>query len=133
MNPVLAASYGCCRQLARTRGTTYYWATALLPRERRPSVWALYAFARYADDIVDDLDDGPVWERAAALIALEQRFFDDLDRGRSDHPVLAAVVDTVRTLQIDPECFERFLRSMRMDLSVNRYTTWNELLDYMDG
>ena len=133
MNTALAASYARCRQLARTKGTTYYWATALLPRDRRPSVWALYAFARYADDIVDDLDDRPVWERAAALIELEHRFFDDLEVGRSDHAVLAAVVDTVRRMRIDPECFERFLRSMRMDLSVNRYTTWAELLDYMDG
>jgi phytoene synthase len=133
VNPVLAASYARCRRLARTKGTTYYWATALLPRDRRPNVWALYAFARYADDIVDDLDQRPIWEREAALMELQQRFFDDLDAGRSDHPVLAAVVDTVRTLRIDPECFERFLRSMTMDLSVYRYDTWDDLLDYMDG
>ena len=133
MNPELASSYACCRRLARQKGTTYYWATALLPRERRPYVWALYAFARYADDIVDDLDGRPAWERAAALWALEQRFFADLDAGGSDHHVLAAVIDTVRSLRIDPECFERFLRSMRMDLSVHRYATWPDLLGYMDG
>ena len=133
MKSTLAHSYACCRQLARQKGTTYYWATALLPRDRRPHVWALYAFARYADDIVDDLDDRPSWERAAALVSLQQQFFDDLDLGRSDHPVLAAVVDTVRTLRIQPECFERFLGSMRMDLTVDRYATWGDLMEYMDG
>jgi 15-cis-phytoene synthase len=133
MNSELAVSYSHCRQLARRHGTTYYWATGLLPRHRRPHVWALYAFARHADDIVDDLDDRPVSERAEALAALRQRFFDDLGEGRSDHQVLAAVVDTVRRLRIDPECFERFLRSMDMDLTVNRYATWAELLEYMEG
>ena len=47
--------------------------------------------------------------------------------------MLAAVVDTVRTLAIDPECFRRFLRSMSMDLTVTGYATWDDLLGYMDG
>jgi phytoene synthase len=46
---------------------------------------------------------------------------------------LKAVVNTVRELRIDPECFRRFLRSMTMDLTVERYETWDDLLDYMDG
>ena len=49
MNPGLASSYACCRTLARRNGTTYYWASSLLPRDRRPFVWALYGFARVAD------------------------------------------------------------------------------------
>ena len=47
------------------------------------------------------------------------RFFADLDRGRSDDPVLKAVVHTVRAFDIDPDCFRRFLRSMAMDLTVD--------------
>jgi phytoene synthase len=133
VTPALERSYAHCRQLARRHGTTYYWSTALLPRERRPYVWALYAFARYADDIVDALDEQPVWERAEALAALQQHFFEALDAGQSDHEVLAAVVDTVCALRMDPAYFERFLRSMAMDLSVNRYGTWSDLLGYMDG
>jgi phytoene synthase len=133
VNRGLAASYARCRKVARRNGTTYYWAAALLPRSRRRFVWALYAFARHVDDVVDSLDDRPVWERAAALETFGQRFFDDLESGRSDDPVLAAVVDTVRTLRIDPECFERFLGSMTMDLTINRYPTWADLLHYMDG
>ncbi|MGD9996880.1 MAG: phytoene/squalene synthase family protein [Ilumatobacteraceae bacterium] len=129
----LDASYDRCRDLARAHGTTYYWATALLPRDRRPHVWALYAFARYADDIVDDLDDRPACERAAALAELGTRFFRDLEAGESDHPVLAAVVHTVVELGHDPEVFHRFLRSMTMDLSITGYDTWNDLLEYMDG
>ncbi|MBI5090457.1 MAG: squalene/phytoene synthase family protein, partial [Actinobacteria bacterium] len=129
----LAASYERCRELARAHGTTYFWATALLPRDRRPDVWALYAFARYADDIVDDLDERPTDERAAALAEFGDRFFADLRVGRSEHPVLAAVVHTVSKLELDPEVFRRFLRSMTMDLTVTGYDTYDDLLVYMDG
>jgi phytoene synthase len=47
--------------------------------------------------------------------------------------VLAAVVDTVRTLSIDPECIERFLGAMAMDLTITSYETWDDLCGYMDG
>ena len=35
--------------------------------------------------------------------------------------------------EIDPECFERFLRSMAMDFDQATYSTWDDLLGYMDG
>jgi phytoene synthase len=130
---VLEESYATCRELHRRHGTTYWWAARLLPRERRPYVHALYGFCRYADDIVDDLGPAPVAERERALDELGRRFFADLASGSSDHPVLAAVVDTVRALDIDPECVDRFLRSMAMDLTVTEYETYGDLCVYMDG
>jgi phytoene synthase len=129
----LEESYELCRQFNKRHGTTYYWSTLVLPKAKRPHVFALYGFCRYADDIVDDLGPVPVAERAAALASFGERFFADLARGESDDPVLKAVVNTVRELRIDPECFRRFLRSMTMDLTVERYETWDDLLDYMDG
>ena len=129
----LAASYARCRELNRRHGTTYYWSAYTLPRASRPHVWALYAFCRYADDIVDDLGDVPVAERAAALAAFGDRFFDDVATGWSDDPILAAVVDTVTLYGHDLDCFRRFLRSMAMDLTIGTYDTWDDLVDYMDG
>jgi len=129
----LEDGYARCRELARRHGKTYYWSTMLLPKVKRHHVWALYAFCRHADDIVDDLGDAPVEAREAALDDLRRRFFADVDAGRSDDPVLAAVVHTVRAFGHDLGCFDRFLRSMAMDLSVATYETWDDLLVYMDG
>ena len=129
----LDESYARCRELNKRYGTTYYWSTKVLPRVKQHHVWALYAFCRYADDIVDDLGPAPVAERAAALASFGDRFFADLAVGHSDDPVLKAVVHTVRAFDIDPDCFRRFLRSMTMDLTVATYDTWDDLLDYMDG
>ena len=56
-DPVLRASYQRCKELNAQHGKTYYLATLLLPPQKRPYVHALYGFARYADEIVDDLSD----------------------------------------------------------------------------
>ena len=129
----LERSYAHCRQLNRRHGTTYYWSTYALPAAKRPHVWALYGFCRHADDIVDDLGDVPTEDRRAALADLGDRLFEALAAGRSDDPVLAAVVHTTGTFGIDPACFERFLGAMALDLSVSRYDTYDDLLGYMDG
>ena len=129
----LERSYAHCRHLNRRHGTTYYWSTYALPAAKRPHVWALYGFCRHADDIVDDLGDVPTEDRRAALTDLGDRLFEALAAGRSDDPVLAAVVHTTGTFGIDPTCFERFLGAMALDLSVSRYDTYDDLLGYMDG
>ncbi|HUR18945.1 MAG TPA: phytoene/squalene synthase family protein [Acidimicrobiales bacterium] len=133
MTVSLEASYERCRRLNKRYGTTYYWSTFLLPRIKRHHVHALYGLCRYADDIVDDLGPVPVEERAAALRAFGDRFFADHAAGRSEDPVLKAVVHTVRAFDIDPDCVRRFLDSMTRDLSVETYGTFDDLLGYMDG
>jgi phytoene synthase len=130
----LTAAYERCRQLHARHGRSYYLATLLLPAWKRPHVHALYGFARYADEIVDDLDSrlsGP--ERAAALEAWGRRFYAGLRGGRCDDPVLPAVLHTIRAFELDLADFERFLASMAADLRVGAYETYDDLLDYMAG
>jgi phytoene synthase len=133
MKSSLEQSYARCRAINRRHGQTYYWSTTLLAPDVRPHVHALYAFCRHADDIVDDLGDAPLPARAAALQTFGEQFRRDLASGRSDDSVLAAVVDTVLRYDIEPECFDRFLRSMEMDLSITRYETFDDLCAYLDG
>jgi phytoene synthase len=129
----LEAAYAECRVVTKRSGTTYYWSTFVLPPVKRHHVWALYALCRTADDIVDDLDDRPAAERAAALADYGERLRAALEAGHADDAVLHAVAHTVRAFAIDPSCFDRFLRSMTMDLTVDSYETWDDLLVYTDG
>lgn len=130
----LDESYEINRELNKRYGTTYYWSTHLLPAVKRPHVHALYGLCRYADDIVDDLgSSATTGERAAVLADFGDRFFSDYASGKSDHPVLKAVVHTVRSFQIDPDAVRRFLHSMTMDLSISEYETYDDLEIYMDG
>ena len=133
-DPELRASYEACRRLNAAHGRTYYLATLLLPAWKRPYVHALYGFARYADEIVDDLastlSDA---EKAGALIGWGTQVLDDVATGRSDHEISRALVDTVRRWDIPVAHLEDFLASMRMDLEVSEYAGYEDLLRYVHG
>jgi phytoene synthase len=133
-DPALRDSYTACGRLLAHHGKTYHLATLLLPPEKRPYVQALYGFARYADEIVDDLastasDD----EKAAQLVRYGDDVLADLRRGRSEHPITRALVDTFRRWEIDHAYIDAFLASMRMDLHVQEYATYEELMSYVWG
>lgn len=129
----LAAAYVACRRIHAHHGRTYYLATRLLPRERRPHVWALYAFARVADEIVDNAAGGDPrrllgWSEHA-LTTLRSPTAPDPRL----EPVLAATWHSMRAYDLDPSLVEEFLASMAMDLTVTRYETWEDLRGYMRG
>jgi phytoene synthase len=129
----LAAAYERCRRLHRRHGRTYYLATRLLPAGKRRHVHALYGFARYADEIVDAMEDASPAERAARLSEWSGRFIAGLYGARVDDPLLPAVLHTITEFDLDRADFEAFLRSMAMDLTVTSYATYPDLLDYMEG
>ncbi|MDT5037248.1 MAG: 15-cis-phytoene synthase [Micromonosporaceae bacterium] len=129
----LAASYERCRQLHRRHGRSYYLATRLLPAWKRRHVHALYGFARYADEIVDQTGALPVAERAARLTAWSARFLAGLGGAPTEDPLLPAVLHTIGVFGLDLADFDNFLASMTMDLTVTGYATYDDLLRYMDG
>lgn len=133
-DPVLRDSYLRCRELHARHGRTYYLATKLLPPERRPYVWALYGFARYADEIVDDLADSSApAERAVRLAEWSAQRLAELDRGSSTDAIGRALVHTAAVWSLPPAHFEAFLTSMRRDLTVREYPTFRDLQGYMHG
>ncbi|MFF0740331.1 phytoene/squalene synthase family protein [Streptomyces sp. NPDC004111] len=133
-DPGLRAAYHHCRRLNARHGRTYFLATRLLPVERRPAVHALYGFARWADDIVDDLDSPTTTgRRAAALDALQACLEGGLAGERSDEPVVRALADTAARYDIQHSHFTDFMASMRSDLVVTDYPTYEDLRAYMHG
>lgn len=133
-DPALRASYEACRRLNASHGRTYYLATLLLPAWKRPYVHALYGFARYADEIVDDLASTLTdAEKADWLVGWGDQFVADVAAGGSEHPISRAVVDTVRRWDIPMTYVEAFLASMRMDLTVTDYATYDDLMTYVYG
>jgi len=130
----LRASYAECKRLNALHGKTYFLATLLLPKAKRPFVHALYGFARYADEIVDDLaSELSVEEKAEALSTWGNTVLADLKKGTSDDHVGRALIDTVKRFDIPHEHFEAFLHSMTMDLTLQEYETYEDLLEYVYG
>jgi squalene synthase HpnC/squalene synthase HpnD len=101
----------------------------LLPRHLHQHFYNLYAYCRWSDDLGDEISD-----RARALVLLDA-WEDDLrlcytnDRAPS-HPVLIALRETIRAKDIPIEPFSDLLRAFRQDQRVQRYATWDDVLDY---
>ncbi|KRE25242.1 phytoene synthase [Mycobacterium sp. Soil538] len=135
-DPSLREAYRQCRTLNARYGKTFFLATRLLAPRQRPAVHALYGFARFADDILDDLDDPrTVEQRADQLQQLSTRLFNALVEKQpcGDDPVLTAVVHTARKYGIGWDLFDDFLAAMRMDLTVTDYPDRAALERYMYG
>ena len=130
-DPALRRSYEQCRRLNADHGKTYYLATLLLPQAKRPYVHALYGFARYADEIVDDLDSTLTAQQKAQWLDEWSTAFLKGEQG--DDEVLPAIHDTIRRWDLPMEHFAAFLDSMRMDLEVTQYETFEDLMTYVYG
>jgi phytoene synthase len=134
MSDLLAQSYEECKRLNALHGKTYYLATLLLPAAKRPPVHALYGFARYADEIVDDLASTLTpEEKAVALRTWGDTVLADLRAGESNDLIGRALVDTVNKYSIPLDYFDAFMVSMEMDLTVTRYKTYDDLMTYVYG
>ena len=134
IDPDLRASYANCKRLNAEHGKTYFLATLLLPKAKRPFVHALYGFARYADEIVDDLSSQlTIEEKSQALSRWGESILSDLKNGFSRDHIGRALLDTVNRFDIPHAYFEAFLHSMTMDLTIQEYETYEDLMEYVYG
>lgn len=130
----LRDSYLECRRLNAEHGKTYFLATRLLPLAKRPYVHALYGFARYADEIVDDLASTLTpEEKRTWLTSWSTGILDDIREGRSNDAIGMALIDTINRWQIPHHYFEAFLHSMAMDLTIAEYASYEALSEYVYG
>jgi squalene synthase HpnC len=98
-----------------------------VPRKKRRYVYALYAFARIADDFADEpIYEGVRQEKLDQWEALLHAAY----RGEAEGPVFVALRETVRDLDVPKELLLALLSAFRQDTQKNRYASWEELLDY---
>jgi squalene synthase HpnC len=98
-----------------------------VPRARRPYVYALYAFARAADDFADEpIYDGLRKEKLAEW----ERLLDAAYEGEAEGPIFVALGETVRRCGIPKQLLLDLLSAFRQDTEKTRYESWEELLDY---
>ena len=98
----------------------------MLPRQQKKAVWAVYAFCRRVDDIVDE-GNAPREE----LEAFEKNFQSFL-RGDtpSGDPMWLALEDVFERFDMDSTPFQEMIDGQRMDLTAHWVETYDELLDY---
>ena len=137
---LLSGAYAPCESDARGHHENFPVASLLLPRRIRPHVAAVYAFARSADDFADEGERTPA-ERLALLDGWEFRLRHAATSPEAGPPprpgeprhtveVFVALGETIRSLSLPVHLFEELLSAFRQDVTLTRYRTWDQLMDY---
>ncbi len=123
----LAACYRYCEALVHARHHNYPVGSMFARSHLRKHIFALFAFARVADDFADEAQyEG---RRARELDRWEQQL-EDAYRGHAEHPVFIALADTVDRFSLPITEFTELLSGFRTDLERRRYSTFEELHSY---
>lgn len=124
----LDASFKRCKHIARKHYENFPVGSILIPRHLQPYVFAVYAFARTADDFADEPGYSDA-ERILYLNEWEELFLRSLE-SRTHHPIMWAVAETIRTKDLPVQLFQDLLSAFRQDVTVKRYNTFNDVMDY---
>ncbi len=119
----LDEAYAFCAELARSHYENFTVASWLMPRAMRRHMYAIYAYARIADDFADE-------DRDPAKLDEWERELDLAYAGTPRHRVFVALADTVRRFDIPREPFAELLRAFRSDLDFQGFETMEDLLGY---
>jgi squalene synthase HpnC len=124
----IAGAFAWCERLTRTHYENFPVASLFIPRDKRPYVCAVYAFARTADDFADEGDDPP--EERLRKLDEWQKKLDASYEGTADHPVFVALAETASRTGIPKSLFSDLLAAFRLDVTKVRYASTAELLQY---
>jgi 15-cis-phytoene synthase len=120
----LRRSYRLCEQITRIHSRSFFFSSQLLPREKRRAVRALYALCRTSDDIVDTPQEEPAMALAHWVAQVRNH------QPPPDNPILIAWEDTRCRYNIPQSLVDELLAGIAMDLSINRYATFEDLWLY---
>ena len=118
-----------CREMIRGGSKSFYAASLLLPRRVRDPSYALYAFCRMADDVVDE-DKGDALSKSAAVRRLVARL-DRAALGRpADSPVDRAFARVLAETGMPRELPDALIEGLAWDADARRYATLGDLVSY---
>jgi phytoene synthase len=91
-----------CKEIMRKAGKTYYFATKIFPKEIREATYALYAFYRVPDDMVDLHEDLNLEAKTALLHEWRKKWQDCItNKGESDEAVLRTAYEVHKKYKIE--------------------------------
>jgi hydroxysqualene synthase len=128
-DPTVRAAYAECRRLARRHYENFPVASFLVPRDKRDALAAIYAFARYADDVADEPGRGDAPVRLQ-VIAEWRAKLNDCFAGKAEHPVFIALGDAVQEFRLSQVNLDNLLRAFESDVRTNRHPDFDSLLAY---
>ena len=115
-------SYKASKITTKTYSTSFSFGILALHKSLRKSIYNIYGFVRFADEIVDSFHD---YDKYILFNKFKDDAFFAIDNKISLNPILNSFQETVNTYSIDLSLINNFLDSMEMDLSEKSYSKEN--------
>ena len=113
-------SVQCSKLTTRTYSTSFSLGIHFLQNHLRNSIYSIYGFVRFADEIVDSFEG---YNKEILLQKFKEDTYDAIENKISLNPILNAFQEVVLRYKINPDLIKAFLHSMEMDLIKTNYST----------
>ncbi|AXT53442.1 phytoene/squalene synthase family protein [Aquimarina sp. BL5] len=125
-----SVSYSCSKLVTNSYSTSFSLASKMLSDSIRQDIYNIYGFVRFADEIVDSFHD---YDKETLFNDFETEMYKAIEYKISLNPILNSFQQTVHQYNIQPELYEAFMKSMRLDLHKKNYLTNTEYKEYIYG
>ncbi len=129
-NKLLEINFQYSQSIIKHYAKSFYFAANFLPKERRLAAYAVYAFCRYADNVVDNPRDRSKEEIQNEVNNLKEELTLAFKYGESEHPALAAFIYVAKRYDIPIEYPMDLIDGVQMDIEKTRYNNFDELYDF---
>lgn len=121
--------YRFAEESIRKGSKSFYFASRFMSRERKNSFYAIYAFCRHTDNLIDDNEGKPQLQRML-IRDWKKRFLEDYERGYSTDPILNPFIFVMKKHDIPLRYPLELIRGVGMDIRKKSYQTFAELRKY---
>jgi len=123
-------SFKCSKIVTRKYSTSFSLAVYMLSPKIREAIYSIYAFVRFADEIVDSFH---THDKEFLLNEFEADYYKADKNNISLNPILNAFQHTVKKYNVTDDLIQSFLKSMKADLNKETYNTVEEYNEYIYG
>ena len=123
-------SFVCSKIVTKKYSTSFSLAVKMLSPKIREAIYSIYAFVRFADEIVDSFHD---YDKNELINEFEKDYYKAYEKGISLNPILNGFQLTVKKYKITDDLVQDFLKSMKLDLNKSNYNTIEEFNNYIYG
>ena len=116
-----------CTAYTKQSGSNFYYSFLFLSKAKRQAMYTVYAFCKAVDSAVDE---PPAGSNPKDELRRWRRELDAVYGGTPTLPITVSLAHHVKTLSIPKVYFEELVKGVEMDLSNNRYATFDELSLY---
>jgi phytoene/squalene synthetase len=123
-------SFICSKIVTKKYSTSFSLAVKMLSPKIREDIYSIYAFVRFADEIVDSFHG---YDKNKLINQFETDYYAAIEAGISLNPILNSFQKTVKKNNITDDLVQAFLTSMKLDLNKTEYETQAEYNKYIYG